>query len=125
MVEGLLLTTGLIHATRGESHSITKRDEHVLMVALDWFDFEVKGDERENETLQILHEIIEDTESFRVLTVLDIHQGPDFGSLESDVVISNTDFKLLLANNVLFGPVCVVFLCDLAGLDDALKLLHH
>jgi hypothetical protein len=68
-----------------------------LVANLDRLDFEVERNKRENETLgkglsdiqkrivdaylQILDEIVEYTKSFRVLTVLDINQGPNFCSL--------------------------------------------
>lgn len=71
--------------------------KYVLVVNLDGLDFEVERNERENETLgkrlsdaqrgdvdtclQILHQIVEDTKSFWVLTVLDVNQGPNFCSL--------------------------------------------
>lgn len=70
------------------------------MANLDRLDFKVKRNERENETLgkvlfdaqrriveahlQVLHKIVKDAQSFWVLTVLDIHQGPDFCSLTNN-----------------------------------------
>lgn len=69
----------------------------MLVANLDRLDFKVERDERENETLgkrlsdgqrrivdaclQILDEIVEDTKSFWVFTVLDINQGPNFCGL--------------------------------------------
>ncbi len=73
-----------------------------------------------------------------------IYRG--YSHLKRDVVVSDADLELLLANDVLLGPVRVVFpekrvasrsaskqkksnrtrysLCDLARLDDPLQLLH-
>ena len=44
--------------------------------------------------------------------------------LKRNVVVSNTNLKLLLADDVLLRPVRVVFLGDLARLDDPPELLH-
>ena len=41
------------------------------------------------------------------------------------MVVANADLELLLADDVLLGPVRVVFFGDLARLDDPLELLHH
>ena len=72
---------------------------------LDGLDLEVEGNEGEDEALwkrlynvqsrnmnaclQILHQIVKDTESFRVLAILDINQGPYFCSLTNNEYISN------------------------------------
>ena len=61
--------------------------------------------------------------------------------LESDMLIPDADFKLLLPDNILLRPIRVIFpvrcsagvhchhtsnvLRDLARLDDSLELLHH
>ena len=83
--------------------------------------------------LEILYKVIENAQAFRILTVLDVHQRANFGSLtqrssrrtsasthaspeETEsadlkcyMVVPNTDLELLLPNNVLLGPVRVVF----------------
>lgn len=78
--------------------------------------------------LQVLNKVVEDTEAFRVLTVLDVNKGADFGRLKngvdkclrldiedhithlkSNVITTNTDFELLLADNVFLRPIRIVF----------------
>ena len=44
--------------------------------------------------------------------------------LERNVVVANAYLELLLADDVLLRPVRVVFLGDLARLDDPPELLH-
>lgn len=43
----------------------------------DGFDLEMQRCERQHETLEILHEIVELSESYRIRTVLDFMQGSD------------------------------------------------
>lgn len=118
--------------------------------------------------LQVLNEVVKHAKAFWIFTVLDVNQRANFGSLardaqndeflamanrcefvthlESDVVVADTNFKLLLSNNVLFRPVRVVFsdvgdkivsqrrhlsaggewllLCDLTRFHNAFELLH-
>lgn len=119
---------------------------------------------RERTHLDILYEIVEHAQTLWVLAVLHIDERADLCGLRSqshrqqksstscsssthlerNVVVPEPNFQLLLANNVLLRPVCVVFptirvrntdeklrrrlqhaLDDFAHLDDALELLHH
>jgi len=88
-----------------------------------WLNFEVEGDEGEDETLDILNKVVEDTQAFWVLTFRHVHQRPNLRSLEGDVIIAQSNFKLLLAHNILLWPIRIVFLDNFAGLDDSLQLL--
>lgn len=86
---------------------------------LDGLDLEVQTDETEDETLQVLDQVVEDSEALRVpvgywclchhfkswmsslvwncylLWLIDINQGTNFGSGEWDVLISNDDLQFL------------------------------
>jgi hypothetical protein len=44
----------------------------------------MQGNQRENQALQVLDEIIEVAVALRVLTVLNVHQRSDFGGLQAD-----------------------------------------
>lgn len=43
---------------------------------------EMQRNECKDQTLQILNEVVEDTKSFRIFTLLNVNQRPDFGSLQ-------------------------------------------
>lgn len=58
--------------------------------------------------LEVLDEIVEHTETIRVLRVLDVDERSNLGRLKRDVVVSDPDLELLLADNVLLGPFGVV-----------------
>lgn len=86
---------------------------------LDGLDLEVQTNETEDETLQVLDQVVEDTEALGVpagdwalrhhiqygmsalvwnyylLWLVDINQGANFGSGEWDVLISNDDLQFL------------------------------
>ena len=135
------------------------------VACLDRLDLEVEGDEGEDQALhasrysvnepsrgeaegthlEILNQIVEHSEAFRVLTVLNVDERANLGSLESDVVSANPNFQLLLPDDVFLGPILVIFpvkhrtevsryptssifgysLRDLARLYDPLQLLHN
>lgn len=77
--------------------------------------------------LQILNKIVEDAQALRVFTFLDVNEGPYFrclatsgksvltvthmcsSYLECNMIIADTNFQFLLPNNVLLGPVGIVF----------------
>lgn len=79
----------------------------------------------EHERLEILYQVVKYSQSFRILGFVDIHQGADFSSLvtlvlvypkqidmtnfERDVLIAETYLKLLLTVLVLLWPLGVVF----------------
>lgn len=41
------------------------------------------------------------------------------------MIVSQSNLQLLLSDNILLGPVCIVFLDDLTRLDDALQFFDH
>lgn len=89
---------------------------------------EVERDKRENECLQVLHEIVEYSKTFRVCRLGHVHQRADFRGLhrvrigvegipvyicrathlERDVFIANSDFQLLSPILILLGPFGVI-----------------
>jgi len=73
-----------------------------------------------------LDQVIEDAKPFRILAILNINQRTDLGGLHNrklniygyisieahlkgNVIVANPNFKFLLANDILLGPISVVF----------------
>ena len=56
-------------------------------------DLEVKRDEGEHEALQILYEIVEAPQTFRVFRVLDVVHGLNLGAGERNVLYYSTQNK--------------------------------
>ena len=92
---------------------------------LDGLDFEVEANEREDETLDVLDEVVEAAEALGVLAVVDVDERADLGRGERDVLVAHDDLELLAADTVGRRPRLVVLLHDLGLVDDALELLHH
>ena len=65
--------------------------------------------QRKDQRLEVLHEIIEDTEPLGVLRLLDVHQRADLGRLERDVLVAHADLEFLAAVFVLLRPFAIVF----------------
>ena len=102
----------------------------------------METDERENETLEVLDEIVEAAETVRVAGLVDIHEGSDLAGGEADVLVPDHDLQLLTivqykyryligcydayltTNTVGLGPEGVVLGHDLAVLDDSAELVH-
>ena len=55
----------------------------------------METDERENETLEVLDEIVEAAETVRVAGLVDIHEGSDLAGGEADVLVPDHDLQLL------------------------------
>lgn len=91
---------------------------------LNWFDFEMKTDEREHQALQVLNEIVEEAQAFGIFRLVDIQEGADFRRGEGNVLISDQDFELLTSNSVSWWPQRVILSHDFRILDDALQFLH-
>ncbi len=53
------------------------------------FDAEVQANEREDEALEILHEIVEYPQSLRVLTLLDVQQRANLGRRKRNVLVAH------------------------------------
>ena len=88
----------------------------------------MKSDQREHKRLQILHQVVEDTESFWVGGVADINKRADLGGLHTiishfapmedvtqetylkrDVLVTKTNLKLLTSILILLRPFRIVF----------------
>ena len=85
----------------------------------------MEADQREDETLEVLDQVVETAETVGVAGLVDIHQGADLAGGEADVFVSDDDLQLLTANTVRLGPEGVVLGHDLAVLDDPLEFVHH
>ena len=57
-------------------------------MSLDGLDFEMQADEREHETLEILDQVIEATETFRVPRLVDVHQAANLAGGEAYVLVA-------------------------------------
>ena len=93
--------------------------------ALDWLDLEMEANEREDQALEVLDQIVETTQAVRVSGLVDVHQRANLAGGEADVFVSDDDLQLLTANTVRLGPEGVVLGHDLAVLDDPLEFVHH
>lgn len=60
-----------------------------------------------------LDEVVEDAKPFRILTALDVDEGPDLGGGEGYVLVVHHDLQLLPANPVWWRPVVVILFHDL------------
>ena len=92
---------------------------------LNGLDLEVHADEREHETFEVLHQIIETLESVHVLRVLDVDQRSNLCRQKRNVVVPVQDFNFLSAHIVWLRPIFVILLQDLAVIDDAFQFLDH
>lgn len=77
----------------------------------------MEADEREHQAFEILHQIIEKTQAFRVLWLVDIQERTDLRCCERDVLISNEDFEFLATHSICRWPQGVV-LCHNLGIHD-------
>ena len=73
------------------------------------FHLEMQRYQREHEGLQVLHEIVEDAESFRIGRFLDVDEGANLGGFEGDVFVTQADFEFLAAVFILLWPFRIVF----------------
>lgn len=63
--------------------------------SLDWLDFKVQADQRKHQTLQVLHQIVEAAQAFRIFGLVDIDEGARLRGGKRDVFVANDDFQLL------------------------------
>lgn len=76
---------------------------------LDGLDLEMQGDQAEDQCLEVLHQVVEDTQALRVGRLGDVDKGPNLGGLEIDMLAANLDLELLSAILILLWPLAVVF----------------
>lgn len=79
------------------------------VVNLNRLDLEVQRDQAEHQCLQILHQVVKDTQTLGVRRLGDIDQRANLSRLEADVLAPNLDLQLLPAVLVLLRPFAVVF----------------
>ena len=70
----------------------SKQDDGVL----DGLDLEVEPDQREYETFEILHQVVECAQTLGILGVVDVDQRTDFGRGEGNVLIPANDLQFLI-----------------------------
>lgn len=81
----------------------------VIIPCLDGFDLEVQTYERKDQRFQILYQVVEDTQAFWVLGLVNIDQRADLGGFERNVLASYPDLELLPPVLVLLRPLRIVF----------------
>ena len=94
-------------------------------VRSDGLDLEVETDQGKDEAFQILDEIVEAAQSFRIFAAVHVDQGTDFGRCERNVSLAMHNFQLLAADPVRLRPHAVVLLNDVRVFDDAFQLFDH
>ena len=62
---------------------------------LDGLDLEVEPDERENETFEILHQVVKCAKTLGILGVVDVHQRTDLRRGEANMLVPAHDFQFL------------------------------
>lgn len=85
----------------------------------------MQTDEREDETLDVLNEIVEASQALGILAVVDVDERADLGGCERDVLVAHHDLELLSADSIGRRPRLVVFFHDVRVVDDAFQLVHH
>eukprot|EP00628_Pelagophyceae_sp_CCMP2097_P006270 CAMPEP_0184125684 /NCGR_PEP_ID=MMETSP0974-20121125/25161_1 /TAXON_ID=483370 /ORGANISM="non described non described, Strain CCMP2097" /LENGTH=114 /DNA_ID=CAMNT_0026429023 /DNA_START=152 /DNA_END=496 /DNA_ORIENTATION=+ len=89
----------------------------------DGLDLEVERDQREDEALQVLDEVVEYPQALGVLRVLHVEERADLGARECDVIVANLDLELLPPDAVRLRPLVVVLARHLGLGDDPLELV--
>ena len=85
----------------------------------------MEANQREDQALEVLDQIVETAETVRVSGLVDIHQAANLAGGEADVFVADDDLQLLTSNTVRLRPEGVVLGHDLAVLDDSLQFVHH
>jgi len=82
-------------------------------------------DQGKHETLQILHEVKEYSQTFWVLVLLHLSVWAYLRCRQCHLFLTNPNYQLLLAYLVWFGPLCILAVENSAINDDALHLINH
>lgn len=92
----------------------------------------VQRNQRKHQCLQVLHQVVENAQSLGVRALLHIHQRPDLGGFERNVLVTHPDLELLAPVLVLLRPLGVVLpartrLVDgrRAGREEGVDVLHN
>lgn len=79
----------------------------------------MQSNQREHQTLEILHQIVEAAQTFRVLGLIDVQQRARLRCRERDVLITNDDFQFLHENNIVYTLLSYTFT------QTKIRLSHH
>lgn len=82
-------------------------------------------DQRENEALEVLHQVEEDCQTRGILGLLHLCVGADFARLQTHLPRANADYQLLLADLIWLGPLLILAFEDAALKHDASHLVNH
>jgi len=77
---------------------------------LDGLDLKVESNEGKDQTLEVLHQVVEATQTFRVLALVDVHKAACLGRGEGNVFVAHHYFQLLSTNSIRLRPSTVIFL---------------
>lgn len=62
---------------------------------LNWFDLEVQPNQREDEALEILNQIVEATQALGIFWMVNVDEWAGFWRCEGDMLVANDDLQLL------------------------------
>lgn len=82
---------------------------HARARALDGLDLEMQGNQAEDQGLEVLHQVVEDTQALGVGRLGDVDERSNLGGLKADMLAANLDLQLLPAILILLWPFPVVF----------------
>ena len=71
-----------------------------------------------------LNQVVEGTQSLRILALVDVNQRSNFARRERDVILAKHHLQLLAPDAIRSRPQIVVFLEDFGVLDDAFQFLN-
>lgn len=87
-------------------------DDRPCIMVLYGFDFEVETNQREDEALEILYQVVECSKTFRIFALVDIYEGTNFRSCERNMLISNDNFQFLSPNSIRGWPHGIILMHD-------------
>ena len=70
----------------------------------------MKSDQRENQALQVLNQVVEWAKSNRIFAVIHFHKTANFAGRERDMVVAAQNLQFLATHAIRFRPIGVVFL---------------
>eukprot|EP00744_Colponema_vietnamica_P004656 GILI01006914.1.p2 GENE.GILI01006914.1~~GILI01006914.1.p2 ORF type:complete len:103 (+),score=18.99 GILI01006914.1:138-446(+) len=85
----------------------------------------METDQREDEALEVLNEVVESPQTIRIFALLYLKEGTDLGGSERNMLIAEHNLQLLPAYSVRGGPVVVVFFHDFTVFNDSFELLQN
>jgi len=88
-------------------------------------DLEVQRDESKHKALDVLNQVVENTQTVGILAALHLHQMPDLRCAERNVLVVQHDFQLLFPDAIRLWPVSIVLFEDFTTGDDTLQFVQH